>query len=139
MQSLALSKHTVISMMTSPKDEGKIVATSAAPKKYDLTYYVKSALAGGICCSITHGSLCPVDVVKTRIQLDPVKFNKGLIGGFRTVIAEEGLIGLSTGLGATVVGYFIQGILYNYETHIAFDLFVHYYLSYFLFHSYMYN
>jgi hypothetical protein len=28
--------------------------------KFDLTYYTKSALAGGICCSITHGALCPV-------------------------------------------------------------------------------
>jgi solute carrier family 25 phosphate transporter 3 len=40
---------------------------------YDLMYYLKGAAAGGICCSITHGALCPVDVVKTRVQLDPVK------------------------------------------------------------------
>lgn len=52
----------------------------------------------------------PVDVVKTRIQLDPVKYNKGLIGGFKTVIAEEGMAGLATGLGPTVVGYFVQGM-----------------------------
>jgi len=41
--------------------------------KYTLMYYLKGAAAGGICCSITHGALCPVDVVKTRVQLDPVK------------------------------------------------------------------
>merc|ERR1711933_679227 len=35
--------------------------------------------------------------------------NKGLIGGFRQVIAEEGVMALSTGLGATAFGYFIQG------------------------------
>ena len=40
---------------------------------YDLMYYLKGAAAGGICCSITHGALTPVDVVKTRVQLDPVK------------------------------------------------------------------
>lgn len=51
----------------------------------------------------------PVDVVKTRIQLDPVKYNRGLIGGFSQVVAEEGMAGLATGLGPTVVGYFIQG------------------------------
>ena len=34
--------------------------------------------------------MCPVDVVKTRIQLDPVKYNKGLIGGFRQIIQSEG-------------------------------------------------
>jgi len=77
--------------------------------KYDMTYYTKSALAGGICCSITHGAVCPVDVVKTRMQLDPVKYNKGMVGGFRQVIAEEGVMALSTGIGATAIGYFVQG------------------------------
>jgi solute carrier family 25 phosphate transporter 3 len=81
---------------------------------YDLNYYVKAALAGGICCSITHAALCPVDVVKTRIQLDPVKYNKGLIGGFRQVIAAEGPGGLLTGLAPTAVGYFVQGEIFYY-------------------------
>jgi solute carrier family 25 phosphate transporter 3 len=76
---------------------------------FDSTYFLKGALAGGVCCSITHGALCPVDVVKTRIQLDPVKYNSGMIGGFKTVIAEEGMAGLATGLGPTVLGYFVQG------------------------------
>lgn len=40
---------------------------------YNFMYYLKGAAAGGICCSITHGALTPVDVVKTRVQLDPVK------------------------------------------------------------------
>merc|ERR1712050_281364 len=53
--------------------------------------------------------MCPVDVVKTRIQLDPVKYNSGLVGGFRKIIAEEGAGALATGLGPTAVGYFIQG------------------------------
>jgi solute carrier family 25 phosphate transporter 3 len=78
-------------------------------KKFDMTYYTKAAIAGGICCSLTHSLVCPVDVVKTRIQLDPVKYNSGMVGGFRTVIAEEGAMALSTGIGATAVGYFIQG------------------------------
>jgi len=47
--------------------------------------------------------------VKTRIQLDPVTYNKGLIGGIKQVIAAEGMGGLATGLGPTVVGYFVQG------------------------------
>jgi len=81
----------------------------AAGKTYDLTYYTKSALAGGICCSFTHGAVCPVDVVKTRMQLEPQKYNSGMIGGFRQVIAEEGVAALSTGIGATAVGYFVQG------------------------------
>jgi len=78
-------------------------------KKYDFMYYLKGAAAGGICCSITHAALTPIDVVKTRVQLDPVKYNKGLLGGFRQIIAEEGASTLTTGLGATAAGYFVQG------------------------------
>jgi len=78
-------------------------------KKYDINYYLKGAAAGGICCSITHAALTPVDVVKTRVQLDPHKYNKGLLGGFRQIIAEEGALTLTTGLGATAAGYFVQG------------------------------
>lgn len=45
--------------------------SAASDKVYDMTYYLKGAFAGGVCCSFTHGALCPVDVVKTRIQLEP--------------------------------------------------------------------
>jgi len=72
-------------------------------------YYLSGALAGGICCSITHGALTPVDVVKTRIQLDPAKYNQGFIGGFKQIIEAEGSGALLTGLGPTAQGYFIQG------------------------------
>jgi len=72
-------------------------------------YYVKGALAGGICCSITHAALCPVDVVKTRIQLDPAKYTGGLLGSGRQIIAQEGVGALASGLGATAAGYFVQG------------------------------
>jgi len=86
-----------------------LLAPSPAATKYDLMYFLKGAAAGGICCSITHGALTPVDVVKTRVQLDPVKYNKGLVGGFKQIIGEEGAMALTTGLGATAFGYFIQG------------------------------
>lgn len=77
--------------------------------EYNMSYYLKGALAGGVCCSITHSAVCPVDVVKTRMQLDPVKYNKGMIGGFKQVIAEEGIGALSTGIGPTAAGYMLQG------------------------------
>jgi len=76
---------------------------------YGYSYDLKSALAGGICCSVTHSSMCPVDVVKTRIQLDPKNYNSGMVGGFRKVIAEEGAGALLTGYGATFAGYWVQG------------------------------
>merc|ERR1711907_596691 len=86
-------------------DEGKIMGQGP----FGTSYFLRGALAGGICCSFTHGAACPIDVVKTRMQLDPVKYNQGFIGGFRQVIAEEGAGALLTGLGPTAQGYFIQG------------------------------
>ncbi|KAK4697638.1 hypothetical protein P7C71_g460, partial [Lecanoromycetidae sp. Uapishka_2] len=74
-----------------------------------IALYSRFALAGAVCCSVTHGGLTPVDVVKTRIQLDPVTYNKGMIGGFRQVIAKEGAGALLTGFGPTAAGYFLQG------------------------------
>jgi len=89
----------------SSPDDGKVMGQGPFGTKY----YVSGAIAGGICCGITHGALTPVDVVKTRMQLDPVKYNKGMVGGFRQVIAAEGAGALLTGLGPTAQGYFIQG------------------------------
>jgi len=82
---------------------------SAAPTGIDL--YSRFAFAGAVCCSVTHAALTPVDVVKTRIQLDPVKYNKGMLGGFRQVVQNEGAGALLTGFAPTAGGYFLQGAL----------------------------
>lgn len=47
--------------------------------------------------------------VKTRIQLDPATYNRGMIGGFKQVIQTEGAGALLTGFGPTAAGYFLQG------------------------------
>lgn len=74
-----------------------------------LDLYSRLAFAGAVCCSVTHGGLTPVDVVKTRIQLNPGHYNSGMIGGFKTVIKEEGAMALLTGFGPTAAGYALQG------------------------------
>ncbi|KAM0417052.1 hypothetical protein ACHAPT_012958 [Fusarium lateritium] len=91
-----------------------VVQTIKAEEPQKLTglaLYSRFALAGAACCSITHGGLTPVDVVKTRIQLDPATYNRGLIGGFRQVVQNEGAGALLTGVGPTFAGYFLQGAL----------------------------
>ncbi|KAI8882896.1 mitochondrial carrier [Backusella circina FSU 941] len=80
---------------------------AAAPTGANL--YARFALAGAICCAITHGAMTPVDVVKTRIQLSPEIYNKGMVAGFRQVVAAEGAGALLTGFGPTAAGYFLQG------------------------------
>jgi len=86
-------------------EDGKFMGQGPFTNKY----FLQAALAGGLCCSVTHGGVVPVDVVKTRIQLDPKTFNTGLLGGARQIIAAEGTKGLLTGLGPTAQGYFVQG------------------------------
>ncbi|KAF2769353.1 mitochondrial carrier [Teratosphaeria nubilosa] len=84
----------------------------AQPKKLSgVDLYSRFAFAGAVCCSVTHGAMTPVDVVKTRIQLDPATYNRGLIGGIRQVIQNEGAGALLTGVGPTFAGYFLQGAL----------------------------
>ncbi|KAF9350530.1 mitochondrial phosphate carrier protein [Mortierella sp. AD094] len=79
----------------------------AAPMGIDL--YARFALAGAISCSFTHVIFTPVDVVKTRIQLDPYTYNKGMAISFRQVVRSEGAGALMTGVGPTLIGYFVQG------------------------------
>ncbi|GAA5951087.1 hypothetical protein JCM8115_005050 [Rhodotorula mucilaginosa] len=73
------------------------------------TDYTKFFAAGAACCLASHGGMVPIDVVKTRIQLDPSLKKLGMVGTGRHIIAEEGIRGLATGFGSTAVGYFLQG------------------------------
>ncbi|OQN97614.1 hypothetical protein B0A48_16478 [Cryoendolithus antarcticus] len=105
-----MSSIPPISTGSSKLDALKQNVTAAAPKKLSgVDLYFRFAFAGAVCCSLTHGGLTPVDVVKTRIQLDPVTYNRGLIGGFRQIIAKDGASALLTGAGPTFAGYFLQG------------------------------
>ncbi|KAI0129014.1 mitochondrial phosphate carrier protein [Xylariales sp. AK1849] len=74
-----------------------------------LSELARYAFSGAICCSFTHAILTPVDVVKTRVQLEPARYNHGLAGGMRQVVANDGARALLTGFGPTVTGYFLQG------------------------------
>ena len=49
-------------------------ADAAAPSGVGL--YARFAFAGAVCCAVTHGVMTPVDVVKTRIQLEPEVYNR---------------------------------------------------------------
>jgi solute carrier family 25 phosphate transporter 3 len=53
--------------------------------------------------------MTPIDVVKTRIQIDPNLARHTLLSGARKIVAAEGAPALLTGFGPTAVGYFVQG------------------------------
>ncbi|TIB85447.1 hypothetical protein E3Q06_01912 [Wallemia mellicola] len=60
-------------------------------------------------CAITHGGATPIDVVKTRIQLEPETYRGGMLKSFRQIASTEGPGALLTGAGPTFAGYFLQG------------------------------
>ncbi|EGG24019.1 mitochondrial substrate carrier family protein [Cavenderia fasciculata] len=74
-----------------------------------LQHFIKCGLGGALGCSFTHIVVIPLDVVKTRLQTDPVKYNRGMVEGMKTIIKEEGSGMLLTGFGATGFGYAVQG------------------------------
>lgn len=53
--------------------------------------------------------MTPIDVVKTRIQIDPALTKHSLLSAGRKIVAAEGPTGLLTGFGPTAVGYLVQG------------------------------
>ena len=70
--------------------------------------YFRFVLSGAICCSGVHLAVTPIDVVKTKVQADPVKY-PGIIKSFRQVLQEEGIEGLSQGWLPTFIGFFLWG------------------------------
>ncbi|KAI0688900.1 mitochondrial carrier [Earliella scabrosa] len=87
-------------------------STSKAPftvPQFTVKDYSTFFLAGALCCTITHGGMTPIDVVKTRIQVDPDMARMSLISGGRRIVAQEGPSALLTGFGPTAVGYLVQG------------------------------
>ncbi|KAJ1565099.1 Cu/Pi carrier [Cladochytrium tenue] len=70
--------------------------------------YSKCLLGGVLACGITHAAVTPLDVAKCNMQVDPAKY-KGLVSGLRTIIAEEGAIGVWKGVTPTFIGYSLQG------------------------------
>eukprot|EP00029_Vermamoeba_vermiformis_P004098 TRINITY_DN14630_c0_g1_i1.p1 TRINITY_DN14630_c0_g1~~TRINITY_DN14630_c0_g1_i1.p1 ORF type:complete len:335 (-),score=33.06 TRINITY_DN14630_c0_g1_i1:46-1050(-) len=73
-----------------------------------LDFYLRTAMAGGICASAAHTVLVPIDVVKTRIQINPADYTS-FSSAVKKIRLEEGTRGLFLGFGPTTLGYIIQG------------------------------
>jgi solute carrier family 25 (mitochondrial phosphate transporter), member 3 len=86
---------------------GATSSALSALKSLDYRYFV----AGGTCAAISHGITTPVDVVKTRIQADPAKYNRGMLAATSDIIKTDGVGILLGGLGPTVAGYGIEGAM----------------------------
>lgn len=68
-------------------------------------------LAGGVCAAISHTIPTPIDVVKTRKQIDPRLLNHSFLEAGRCIMKEEGFGALWAGLGPTTFGYLLEGAI----------------------------
>ncbi|KRT84612.1 mitochondrial carrier protein [Oryctes borbonicus] len=74
-----------------------------------LQYFGLCGIGGILSCGITHTMVVPLDLVKCRIQVDPVKY-KSIFNGFKVTLAEDGMRGLAKGWAPTFFGYSAQGL-----------------------------
>eukprot|EP00285_Hemiselmis_virescens_P014098 CAMPEP_0173377580 /NCGR_PEP_ID=MMETSP1356-20130122/826_1 /TAXON_ID=77927 ORGANISM="Hemiselmis virescens, Strain PCC157" /NCGR_SAMPLE_ID=MMETSP1356 /ASSEMBLY_ACC=CAM_ASM_000847 /LENGTH=411 /DNA_ID=CAMNT_0014330377 /DNA_START=68 /DNA_END=1303 /DNA_ORIENTATION=- len=90
-----------------------LVAKAASKKvvsAIDLEKYPKLFAAGGICASFTHWVTVPIDVVKTRTQVNPGEFT-GVSSGIQSIFKNEGWKGIMRGATPTTIGFLLQGSL----------------------------
>ncbi|KAI5859595.1 mitochondrial phosphate carrier protein [Durotheca rogersii] len=76
---------------------------------FSATDYLKFFGAGALAATLTHGAATPIDVVKTRIQVDDSMKGLNMVRAGRQIVAKEGASSLLTGFGPTAVGYCVQG------------------------------
>lgn len=85
------------------------MATSTQTPTFTAPDYVKFFGAGALAATLTHGAATPIDVVKTRIQVDDAMKGLNMVSAGRRIVATEGASALLTGFGPTAVGYLVQG------------------------------
>jgi len=73
-----------------------------------MSYYQKCMVGGILSCGITHTIVCPLDIVKCRMQANPGMYS-GVGDGFAKIKASQGLGGFTLGWLPTLVGYSAQG------------------------------
>ncbi|GMH96304.1 hypothetical protein TrVE_jg3717 [Triparma verrucosa] len=77
-------------------------------KNLSTNTYLRFMVSGALCCSVVHLGVTPLDVVKTKLQTDPVNY-PGPIIAFKKVVNEEGLSTFFSGWAPTFVGFFCWG------------------------------
>ncbi|KAJ1954791.1 Cu/Pi carrier, partial [Dispira parvispora] len=88
-------------------NEASVVATSPV-ELYSGQYFYTCALGGALACGLTHAFVTPLDLVKCRRQVDP-KLYTSIFDGWKKIGKAEGINGLYTGVGPTLIGYSFQG------------------------------
>ncbi|PWA98216.1 carrier protein [Artemisia annua] len=66
------------------------------------------AVGGMISIGLTHLAATPIDVVRYKMQMDPIKYTS-VLSGLKVLLKEQGMRGFFKGWSPTLVGYGAQG------------------------------
>lgn len=79
----------------------------------DVSTFLRFCLSGAVCASGVNLLLTPLDLVKTKVQIDPERYPK-ILPSFQTVWKQEGPSTFFTGWLPTLTGHFVGGgVLYG--------------------------
>ncbi|TPX08913.1 uncharacterized protein E0L32_009617 [Thyridium curvatum] len=90
------------------KASAKAQAKTGKIELFSGQYYAACTLGGLLACGLTHTAVTPLDLVKCRRQVD-AKLYKSNMQGWGLIYRAEGLRGIFTGWGPTLLGYSAQG------------------------------
>jgi len=81
-------------------------------QRIDVSTFLRFCLSGAICCGSVNLACTPLDLVKTKVQIDPVRYPK-VLPSFQAVWNDEGPTTFFTGWLPTLSGHFFAGgVLY---------------------------
>jgi len=86
----------------------KVVPKRGAIELYSKQYFAACTIGGIIACGPTHTAVTPLDLVKTRRQVDPTIY-KSNAQGWAKIFRAEGVRGVFFGWSPTFIGYSLQG------------------------------
>lgn len=90
------------------KASSKAQAKAGHIELYSGKYYAACTVGGLMACGFTHAAVTPLDLVKTRRQVDS-KLYTGNFQAWGKIYRAEGLRGIFTGWSPTLLGYSAQG------------------------------
>ncbi|KAL2107939.1 hypothetical protein VUR80DRAFT_4480 [Thermomyces stellatus] len=90
------------------KASAKAQKASGGIQMHSAKYYAACTMGGLLACGITHTAVTPLDLVKTRRQVDSSLY-KSNMQAWSKIYRAEGLRGVFTGWSPTFFGYSAQG------------------------------
>lgn len=92
---------------------------------FSVSTFLRFCASGAICASGVHLLLTPIDVVKTKVQTNPVKYT-GILSTFQMIVKEEGPGTFFTGWAPTFLGFFIWGAVSYSSAELLRRIFIDY-------------